>query len=508
MTFRSVCLAAASLSVLAGFASSALAAPAVTLTPVAGPPTVNVTVTGSGFGFFRPVDIYFDTVDVCLAISSGTGAVSCVIKVPKDTTPQNHWITALQRGGQGAQRIFIVRTDMPQFHGRNAAHSGVNPYENTLNVSNVADLDTLWQKSIGGGSFASPVVAGGRVYAAGADGKLYAFIAATGAPVAGFPVNASPAGNIMSGPAVGNGRVYVGGLDHKLHAYDKNTGAAVAGFPITLPNSIQAPPALALGNVYVGCNDGKVYGFNATTGVAVSGFPVTTSSQIFASPTIAGGRLYIGSNDHKIYGFNALNGTPIVGYPLITGGEIYGAVAAASGMGVAGSADSNIYGFHLASGFPLSGFPLLTAGPVLSSPAIAGGKVFTGSDDKVYAEFTGGSSAWTATLDSPIESSPMAANGVVYINSWSRLYALSAATGAILWSAAVEASTLNSPVVDDGIVYFASEYGNLYAFSLKGLPPASRLPGGAAGLRPNIATLKPDSALKPGQPALPPQVEE
>ena len=492
-------------------APNALAAFTEAIAPVLGPPTSKVTVTGTGFAPDAAVDVFFDTTDLCLSFASAAGAVSCVITVPANAKPQNHWISLRQQSTRtGVQKAYTVRTDMPQFHGRNAAHSGVNPYENTLNVSNVADLDTLWQAPIGGASFVSPVVAGGRVYAAGRDGKLYAFIAATGGPVAGFPVLASPAG--ITGPSVGNGRVFVGSYDHKLHAYHQNTGAAVSGFPITLPSTIIGPPSLALGNVYVGCADGNIYGFNATTGLAVSGFPVTTtaSSHIFGSPTIAGGRLYIGSDNGKIYAFDAVNGTPIPGYPLITGGVV-STVAAASGMGVVGSLDTKIYGFNLASGHFLSGFPMPTGYIVDSSPAIAGDKVFTGSRDaNVYAEFTSGSSAWITTLDDSIYGSPMVANGVVYINSDFRLYALSAATGAVRWSAAVEAlyGGLNSPVIDDGIVYLTSTDGNIYAFSLKGLPPAARLPGGAAGLRPNIATLKPDSALKPGQPALPPQVEE
>jgi hypothetical protein len=143
-------------------AVAAFAAPAVTVAPAVGPPTTKVVVTGSGFGPFMPVDIYFDSGDLCLAIANGAGAVSCAIKVPKDAQPQGHWITALQRGGQGAQKLFTVRTDMAQFHGRHAAHNGLNPFENTLNVNNAGDLDTLWSQPIGPlGTYGSAVVAGG-----------------------------------------------------------------------------------------------------------------------------------------------------------------------------------------------------------------------------------------------------------------------------------------------------------------------------------------------------------
>jgi hypothetical protein len=49
--------------------SAAFADPTVTLSPVVGPPTTKVVVTGSGFGPFMPVDIYFDSGDLCLAIA-------------------------------------------------------------------------------------------------------------------------------------------------------------------------------------------------------------------------------------------------------------------------------------------------------------------------------------------------------------------------------------------------------------------------------------------------------
>ena len=170
-------------------AATCLAAPAVTVVPKAGPPTSSLTVSGRGYGATQLIDIYFDQTDLCLAASDNLGAFSCAIKVPKDAQPQNHWITAMQRfNGTAAQKAFTVRTDWAQFHGRNAAHNGYNPFENTLNVGNAANLDNLWTKPIGpGGTTSAPVVGGGNIYVGGIDHHLYAFDATTGATAAGFP---------------------------------------------------------------------------------------------------------------------------------------------------------------------------------------------------------------------------------------------------------------------------------------------------------------------------------
>ena len=324
---------------LALMTGTALAVPVITVNPAVGPPTTNVTVKVTGYGAFAAIDIFFDTTDVCLTFANAAGAASCAVKVPKDAQPKQHWISARQQStATGAQKSFLVRSSMPQFHGRNGLHSGVNPYENTLNESNVGNLDVLWTKPIGPtGTDGSPVTANGIVYVAGLDGKLYAFNALTGATIAGFPVTV--ASNIVhSTPAVGGGRVFIGGNDNQLHAYNLTNGAAVSGFPQTLGGAVQSTPVLALGNVYVGCNDVKIYGFNATTGAAVTGYPVTAGFLILAAPTVFDGKLIVGSSNGNVYGFDALTGAPLGGgYPFLTGAAVFSTVAAAGGQGYVGS---------------------------------------------------------------------------------------------------------------------------------------------------------------------------
>src|SRR5439155_10699768 len=127
---------------LAMMSAPALTTPAVSISPAVGPPTTAVKVSGIGFSASALVDIYFDMTDLCLTIASDTGNISCAIKVPKDAQPQAHWISAVQRStGTGAQKAFVARTDWAQFHGRDAKHTGFNPFENTLNTSNDANLD-------------------------------------------------------------------------------------------------------------------------------------------------------------------------------------------------------------------------------------------------------------------------------------------------------------------------------------------------------------------------------
>jgi eukaryotic-like serine/threonine-protein kinase len=497
-------VAVLSLWAAAMLCETAIAAPAMGLSALIGPPTTTVTVAGTGFSASALVDIYFDTTDLCLAVASDAGAISCVIKVPKDAQPQTHYISAIQRNtGTGAQKSFQVRTDWAQFHGRDAKHTGFNPYENTLNTSNVAGLDILWQAPIGAsGTNGTPVVSGSKVYIGGLDGKLYAFSTTTGTAVGVFPKTLG--GSVLySSPAVGQGNVYIGtnAPDSKLYAFNANTGATTAGYPVTLGGAIYAPPTLYNGNVYVGCLDGKIYAFAAAAGTPLAGFPLTANAAINAAVSAANGRIYAGSfSNGQFYAFDAVTGAAIPGYPRTTGDSIQSTAALVSGQVFFNSADNNLYGLHKSDGAPLSGFPVATGSSVISSPASDGGQVVVGSSDQKIYSFSAadGSLRWSKTLDGAVQGSPIIANGVVYVNTWRSLMALDASTGAILWRAGVYTGALASPTVADGIVFIGSTDGNLYAFSVNGVAPSSRLAGGELGIKPALSSLKPNYSLRAG----------
>jgi len=79
---------ALALSILASW-QMAQAAPALTLTPTSGPPTKQVTASGTGFSAFEAVDLYFDTEDLCLGVTDETGAFSSTLKVPSAAPPRH-----------------------------------------------------------------------------------------------------------------------------------------------------------------------------------------------------------------------------------------------------------------------------------------------------------------------------------------------------------------------------------------------------------------------------------
>jgi hypothetical protein len=229
------------------------AAPALSLSPVAGPPTVKVTVSGSGFSAYEAVDVYFDTEDLCLSATNGSGAFTCTLQVPKEALPGSHWLSAVGRkSGLAVQKSFIVQVNWSQFH-YGPRHQGYNPYENVLSSANVADLTEAWIYNTGGSIYSSPAVANGVVYVGSFDKKLYALDAMTGVKKWSYPTG----GSIYSSPAVANGMVYVGSWDKKLYALNTTTGAL--RWYKTTGSYIFSSPAVAKWMLYVGSNDRFLY---------------------------------------------------------------------------------------------------------------------------------------------------------------------------------------------------------------------------------------------------------
>ncbi len=235
--------------------------PAIVLSPSVGPPTSSIAVSGTNFGRYESVDVYFDTTDEALASTDGQGSFSGVnIQVPASAVPGTHWVTAIGRhSGMSVQKPFVVQTDWAQF--RNIpTHTGLNPYENVLSPANVSNLDQAWYTYSGYLIQSSPAVANGVVYVGSDDDHLYAYNAQTGAQL----WSAATGSLIRSSPAVANGVVYVGSDDDHLYAFNAQTGASL--WSAATGSFISSSPAVANGVVYVGSSDGNLYAFDAQTG--------------------------------------------------------------------------------------------------------------------------------------------------------------------------------------------------------------------------------------------------
>lgn len=114
-----------------------------------------------------------------------------------------------------------------------------------------------------------------------------------------------------------------------------------------------------------------------------------------------------------------------------------------------------------------------------SSPAVVGDTVYFASGSRVYAvSATSGALRWKYPVDQPlsttIHTSPAYADGIVYIGADDgRLYALNANTGKDVWRFDTRSTISVSPTVDEGVVYFGSGDGRIWALDAKTGNPLS-----------------------------------
>lgn len=478
------------------FAGLGFSQPKVTLGTKVGPPTTQVLVSGSGFGAYAAIDIYFDTTDEALALANSSGAFSKVpIQAPSSAVPGDHWVSAVQRSnGTGAQVVFLVQTNWAAFR-FSPKHKGVNSYENVLSPTTVGQIDVDWSFLAAAESDSSPAVANGVVYFGSYDKNLYALNATTGVLLwkyaTGSPIS-------YSSPAVANGTVYIASQDKNLYALNATSGVLL--WKYTTGGDINSSPTVANGVVYLTSYDDYIYALNATTGALL--WKYTTGVSLVSSPAVANGVVYFGSTypDDSLYAFNATTGAYLWKYT--TGNAVLSSPAVADGVVYFTSYDNNLYALNGATGALLWHYAAATE--IFSSPAVADGVVYFGStthSGAFYAVEAGtGELIWMYNTLVPegIDSSPAVANGVVYFGSGNgSIYALDVFLGSLQWEYTTGGSVESSPAVANGVVYFASEDDNLYAADLTGGGMAEKF---KAPSRPDPSLLRPNMKLQPSAP--------
>lgn len=452
-----------------------------------GAPSTLVTVYGTGYDPNELVDLYVGETDEALVATNANGDFSYPgFSIPASTQPGTAWISAAgRRSGLAAQEPFTVRTNWYQF-GFGPAHSGTNPYENTLDAANVANLGLQWRDTTGGPVTSSPAIVNGIVYVGSYDAYVYAFNAATGAKLWRYKTGAA----IVSSPAVADGIVYIPSTDGYLYALNATTGTEVWRYAIE--ESVSSPTVVD-GVVYVGSVNG-LYAIDAANGTKRWSF--ATSDEFESSPAVANGVVYVGSDDDDVYALNASTGAEL--WHFVTDGGVSSSPTVYNNFLYVGSDDERLYCLDAMNGTELWNFSTTPndGSGVVSSPTVVDGVVYVGyPGEGVFAlNAFGGGVIWGDTIDAlggDVEGEPIVVNGVVYVGSTDHnFYALTASTGARLWVYKTGGEVDSSAAVVNGIVYVGSDDHTLYAFILaRGLADT-------AADDPNTATLRPNPTLK------------
>ena len=261
----------------------------------------------------------------------------------------------------------------------------------TLYALEQATGATLWSHSLGGVYNSSGIVYdGGQVIALNNSGALTAYNASSGAT--NWSVTLSGQTEFTNPPSVGNGMVYVGGggTAGTLYAVSEQTGAIVWKANVSDGGDESSPVVTATG-VYVTYACDQDYDFNPFTG-----------EQIWH---------YAGS-------CNGGGGTT----PVFANGEVFGRDSNSGNVILSGS-----------DGDKLGAFTSTYA------PAAGGGELYTASPGTLseIGDWGLGSSSWSFTGDSDIDTAPIVDGSLVFEGSSSgELYALNASDGTTAWSTA------------------------------------------------------------------------
>jgi outer membrane protein assembly factor BamB len=181
------------------------------------------------------------------------------------------------------------------------------------------------------------------------------------------------------------------------------------------------------------------------------------------SPVVANGRVFKMANTGPLTAYDTDDGTQLwqaswfsIGTPAAAYGKLFF------------SDYPDVIAVDQATGEEVWRAPVLTAG-TSSSPAVAYGKVFVTQSQLFALDAATGAVVWTAAADSSM--GPSVANGVVYASSQSGEWdAFDARNGQLLWSVTISGGcggdcAQTAPVISNGKL-FVTGPGRVYAFGL------------------------------------------
>ncbi len=464
----------------------------LTSNPVVTPPGTSLTIVGTGYQANESVKIYLDSTSGTLlatVTADSSGNISKAVTVPTAATPGSHNLVGV---GQTSSTSFTgtvsLDTGWGDF-GFDDAHTRDNPYENTLNLTNVSGLTQKWSMTTPTGMQDSPVYGNGLAYIATSNGILNAYHATSGGLKWSFNSNSSFPN--FSAPLVDpvNNLVFFGtigyedtGIPSPFFALNAQNGRLV--WSMIIPWNDFGFPSLHFGTIYVGnsheASNGSLYAIDELTGrldwsYATSGGVWGAVSADVSSYTDNDRWVFtsVGNPSNSVVALDATTGTAKWTYsiPNSNGDDDPGsAISVTNGLVYVDSKIGSVYAIHESNG--TLAWQRATGTPNIgnvSSLAIANGVAYVGSlDTNLYAlNATTGAVLWKSPTGKGIQSSPAYANGVVYFASLDgNLYAVDAATGAIKAKLPLGANSFSSPTVVNGWIYCTATNGKVFGFSL------------------------------------------
>lgn len=385
-----------------------------------------------------------------------------------------------------ADRVVILpaatRNEWPQRDG--------NP-EHVIGNAALGDaVGQIFRTSVGAGSdssrslIATPVVAGGRIYAVDAASTAAAFDARSGSKL--WSTSLAPESARDDAPAGGvafaDGRVFVATGYGEVLALDAASGSVVWRVRVSAP--LRGAPTVAGGRVYVVALDSQAHAFSADKGEEVwttAGLQESADVMGAASPAVSNGTVVLPFSSGEVFGVRADNGRVAWQESLAAGGSlsslanlaaVRGSPVIDRGLVLATSHSGRTVAIDERSGSRV--WDVAIGGAF--TPWSAGDWVFILDNDARVSAVSRkeGKIRWTAQLDrweDPEDrkriawAGPVGAGGRLWLtNSLGRLVALAPGDGREVARLPLSGPTYLPPIVAGGMMYVLSDDGTLSAF--------------------------------------------
>lgn len=230
-----------------------------------------------------------------------------------------------------------------------------------------------WHTSVADLILGAPEYADGLLYFGVADGSLYAVDAETGQVQAGWPFEAQEA--FWASPLVDGGRVYAASMDHHLYCLDAASGQLIWSFEAE--GALAAAPILEDGILYFGAFDGRVYALRADSGEEAAGLDFRAENWIWSEPVLADGVLYVTSLDGKLYALDPASGAVQPGFPFDAASPLRAAPVLAGDLIIVTSQEGKVSAINKAGGTTRWQWPSgQPEAEILTTPIISDGTVY------------------------------------------------------------------------------------------------------------------------------------
>lgn len=357
--------------------------------------------------------------------------------------------------------------------GQGPGRQSHNPFESVITVDSVASLAEAWTVDTGEAEVGAPVVSSKGVVARGGT-IMYTLAPADGHEVWRFDGSTGAPTSTMSDPIFADGRIFVGygypNLGGRWYAktLDAATGAPVTGIPAGLVDGVRGKTAalsyLAFGSGGPGAIFISVAGDIDDSATYWDGLVVVSDLGVWSMPTT------LGANGVYHGGVGLVTTTP--GAAPQTGNGV-------RRFGIA--KPGNCYTGSTTTFFPCPQWATPVDGTYAQSPVIDSAEetVYTGTDaGTVYAlDAASGAIMWSAPAGAGVTESPALADGTLFVpTADGDLVAFDAATGAMMWSAPTGGEISVQPAVAGGVVYTGSTDGSLHGFPAAGCGAATCTP--------------------------------